>query len=233
MKLRKELITRVSHEFKTPLNLVYGASQMLTKYKNELTPEASRYIDIIEKGGERLNTLIEDLIDCSKLESKDLIIKWKIENLVEIIKDCVEELIYFANQRGILLNIEIPRELYLEIDRFRIEQVITNILSNAIKNTPTKGIINIILSDSDNFVDVIIKDTGIGLTEKEKQKLFKKFGKIERQRISLEINTEGSGLGLYLSNEIIKLHGGEIKVKSEGRNKGSTFTIRLQKNHEV
>ncbi len=230
-QLRKELITRVSHEFKTPLNLVYGASQILSKYKNEISSEGLKYIEIIEKGGERLNKLIEDLIDCSKIESQDLFIRRKTENLVEIVKERVEELIYFANQRGILLNIEIPKDLYLNIDKFRIEQVITNLLSNAIKNTPAKGIINIILHDSDNYVDLSIQDTGIGLTENEKQKLFKKFGKIERQGKSLGINTEGSGLGLYLSNEIIKLHGGQILVNSEGRNKGATFTIKLRKTH--
>ncbi len=229
-KLRKELITRVSHEFKTPLNLVYGALQMLNKYKNEINSEALRYIEIIEKGGERLNKIIEDLIDCSKIESQDLFIRRKTENLVEIVKERVEELIYFANERGILLNIEIPKDLYLNIDKFRIEQVITNLLSNAIKNTPARGIINIILYDSDKYVDLSIQDTGIGLTEKDKQKLFKKFGKIERQGKSLGINTEGSGLGLYLSNEIIKLHGGQILINSEGRNKGATFTIRLLKN---
>ena len=88
-------------------------------------------------------------------------------------------------------------------------------------------IISINLQKFADFIDIIIKDTGIGIIEDEKKKLFRKFGKIERYNQKEELNTEGVGLGLYISKEIVELHGGKIWVESDGRNKGSTFIVRL------
>ncbi|KKN21698.1 hypothetical protein LCGC14_0922780 [marine sediment metagenome] len=104
-----------------------------------------------------------------------------------------------------------------------------NILTNAIKFTPSKGEIFLQLLDNDDFIDILIKDSGIGFTEEEKKKLFTKFGKIERYGQNLDVDIEGVGLGLYLSNKIIHLHKGELILKSEGRNRGSVFIIRLYK----
>jgi signal transduction histidine kinase len=112
----------------------------------------------------------------------------------------------------------------------RIEQVITNLLTNAIKNTPKKGIIKINLEEKDDKVYFKIIDTGIGLTEKEMENLFLKFGKIERYGQKMDVDIEGSGLGLYISKEIIDMHGGQIWVESAGRGMGSTFYFKLFKN---
>ncbi|MFX1395337.1 MAG: sensor histidine kinase, partial [Promethearchaeota archaeon] len=101
--------------------------------------------------------------------------------------------------------------------------------SNAIKNTPVNGKITIKLYENGDYVDFSIKDSGIGLTNEEKEKIFKKFGKIERYGESIGIDTEGSGLGLFISKEIIEMHGGKIWAESEGRNKGSIFTVRFLK----
>ena len=119
--------------------------------------------------------------------------------------------------------------VYFKLDKHRFEQVFINILSNAIKNTPPHGQIFVILNETQDQIDVIIKDTGVGLTEDEKTKIFQKFGKIERYGMDLDVDIEGAGLGLYISREIVKLHGGEILVESEGRNKGCTFIVRLYK----
>ncbi|TFF69069.1 MAG: ATP-binding protein, partial [Promethearchaeota archaeon] len=108
--------------------------------------------------------------------------------------------------------------------------VITNLLSNAIKNTPPNGNIIIKLTESIDSFYFSIKDTGVGLSEEDMNKLFTKFGKIERYGQDLDVDIEGSGLGLYISKEVIDLHGGSIWVESEGRNKGCTFKIRFYKN---
>ena len=97
----------------------------------------------------------------------------------------------------------------------------------AVKNTPVNGNVFVKTFEYPDYTDIIIKDTGVGLTEKEIPLLFKKFGKIERYGKGLDVDIEGPGLGLYIAKEIIKLHKGEIQVKSKGRNKGSTFTIRI------
>ena len=135
-----------------------------------------------------------------------------------------------SKNRNLSIQTDLPNELYLEVDKLRINQVFTNILSNAIKNTPPNGKIDVISIDDGSFVDFAIKDTGVGLTEKEKKQIFKKFGKIERYGQQMDVEIGGTGLGLYISKEIVGLHGGQIFVESEGRDKGSIFTIRLPKN---
>ncbi len=85
------------------------------------------------------------------------------------------------------------------------------------------------MDETTDYIDIKVRDTGVGITEKEKEMLFQKFGKIERYGKDLDVDIEGTGLGLYISKEIVELHGGKILVKSEGRNKGATFTIRLFK----
>lgn len=230
-QMRKDIIIRVSHELKTPLNAIYGASQRLYEYlEKDFNSYLFKYVDIIKKGGNRLKQLISDIIDASKIDYNKMEIKREDENIVNIIKESIEELIYYANKRRIFLNVSFPKILVIEVDKIRIQQVVTNILSNAIKNTPPEGTINIKLLNYDDFVDLSIEDTGIGLTKEEKEQLFKRFGKIERYGRALGVDIEGSGLGLYISNEIVKLHNGRIIVESEGRHQGSKFTIRLYKN---
>jgi len=135
---------------------------------------------------------------------------------------------YLIKQRKLTLNLNIPDEIYLEIDKNRIGEVMTNLLSNAIKYTPPNGKISIELQKQDRWVILNVKDTGVGLTEKEMSVLFTRFGKIDRYNDGLEyIDIKGSGLGLYICKEILKLHGGQIWAESDGRNKGSTFMVKL------
>lgn len=133
-------------------------------------------------------------------------------------------------KRNLYLNLNINEDFYIKIDKTRIEQVIINLLTNAIKYTPPKGNISISLEIQNDFIDLKIKDNGIGFTADEKKKIFKKFGKIERYGKGMDIDTEGSGLGLYIAKEIVNAHKGIIWVDSNGRNKGSTFIIRLPTN---
>jgi len=229
-ELRKDIITRVSHELKTPMTSIYGAIQILTKLDlEEISEEAQKYVEIGHRGCLRLKELIDNLLDVSRLDAKKLELKLQKENLVEIIVDCVKDMKYLATNRQLKMILELPEEIYIDIDKLRFRQVLSNIILNAIKNTPKEGNIFITLDEKSDYTDIHIKDTGIGLTEKEKEKLFGKFGKIERYGMDLGVDIEGSGLGLYISKEIVDLHGGQILVESEGRNKGSTFTIRLFK----
>ncbi|MFX0080525.1 MAG: PAS domain S-box protein [Candidatus Hodarchaeota archaeon] len=227
-KMRKDIITRVSHELKTPLTSIYGASQILLKhFEGEIDDEVLKFIEIFHRGALRLKKLVENLIDASRIESGKLELNIKTNDLVIITKECVEEMSYLLNSRKLNVKLNLPEKLELNVDKIRLQQVITNLLSNAIKNTPQGGIIYINISDNHDFIDIQIRDKGIGITEKEKGLLFEKFGKMERYGMDLGVDIEGSGLGLYISKEIVELHGGQILVKSEGRNKGSTFTIRL------
>ena len=229
-EFKSELIMRASHELKTPLSSIYAASQILLKnFKDEFGEKALEFIEMIYRGGQKLKQLIENLLDVSRVESGKLDLDLQNENLVEIINNCVSDLKYWADKKNINVNVEFPEEIILKIDRIRIEQVIINLLSNAIKFTPPKGNISIRSNVSDQWVEISIKDTGIGLTKKEKGILFQKFGKIQRESNEIDVEIEGSGLGLYISKEVVELHNGKIYVESKGRNKGSTFTIKLPK----
>ncbi|NVM19394.1 MAG: PAS domain S-box protein [Candidatus Lokiarchaeota archaeon] len=228
--LRRDLITRVSHELKTPITSIYGAIQILLKiHIKELSTEMLKYVEMGHRGCLRLKELVDNLLDVSRLDAKKFQLELQKENLVEIIIDCANDMKYLSSNRQLIMDLDLPSESYLNIDKLRFRQVLTNIISNAIKNTPKEGKISINLAKKEDYIDIQIKDTGVGFTVKEKEKLFEKFGKIERYGMDLDVDIEGSGLGLFISKEIIELHGGQIFVESEGRNKGSTFTIRLFK----
>ena len=227
-QFRLDLVRRTSHELKTPLISLFSSSQhLLNSYKDEMSSDILKFIKIINRGSKRLKQLIDNLLDAYNIESKGLKLKIEKINLVKSIKNCANDLIFSLEERDLYLKEDLEDDFYIEVDKARIEQVILNILSNAIKNTPPKGIIYITLKHDKNYVDIIIEDTGIGLTEEEKQRLFKRFEKIERNSTEYNIDTEGSGLGLFISKEIVELHNGKILIESEGRNMGSKFIIHL------
>ncbi|MFX1344057.1 MAG: PAS domain S-box protein [Promethearchaeota archaeon] len=231
--LRKELITRASHELRTPLTTIYGTSQILLKSNKEAPiKNIWPYLEINYSGSKRLKELVDNLLNAVLLDNKRLMIAASNENLTKVIQECIKELKYQANSREITIIENLPPEYYFTIDKLKFEQVIINIISNAIKNTPPYGKIFVSLNDSPNNLDIVIQDTGIGITKEEKKILFEKFGKIERYGKNLEVDIEGAGLGLYISKEIIELHGGQIFVESEGRDKGTKFIIRLNKKKE-
>jgi len=233
-QMKIDLINRISHELKTPLNAIFGSIQLLLE-DLEKDSDKDRYKlgKLIYKGGERLKQIVFDLIESSKFELKRIKLKKKKEDLNVILKDCIEELIFLSNKRKIFVSADLGDVKYLNVDRIRIEQVIFNIISNAIKNTQAGGRIFVKVNDNREYLDISIKDTGIGITDEEKDKLFTKFGKIERYGKGLDVDIDGWGLGLFLSKEIVLLHGGEIIVKSEGRNKGAEFIIRLFKTEQI
>jgi PAS domain S-box-containing protein len=228
--LRKELITRISHELRTPLTSMYAASQILLRSNKEDSIEkVLPYIEISHHGSIRLKELIDNLLDASRIENGKLELRYSTEIINAIIHDCVKELNYLADNRQVTINMNLTTDVSFKLDKHRFSQVLINILSNAIKNTPPNGMVFIMLNETDDYVDIIIKDTGVGLTQEEKAKLFQKFGKIERFGMNLGVDIEGAGLGLYISKEIVELHDGQILIESEGRHKGSSFIIRLNK----
>ncbi|MHA1669718.1 MAG: PAS domain S-box protein [Promethearchaeota archaeon] len=230
-KIRKNLISRVSHELKTPLVSINGGAELLLKvYNKDFSSEALEILELIEKGGKRLKHLVESLVDISKNDYGKFELEINSEDLSEIISECSREITYLLRNRKINLNLLIPDSLYMKLDRIRIEQVVINLLSNAIKNSPPNGEVNIILkkNENSNWVDFIVSDNGIGFTKEEMNSLFTRFGKIERYGEGFEyLDIQGSGLGLFIVKEIVNLHGGVIEAFSDGRSKGAKFIVRL------
>ena len=228
--VNKEIILRVSHELQTPIASMDLALQLLLEnYKDQLSNDVVNLIEIIQRGERRLRSLIDNVIDASKVELGKIELSVQKENLVEVIDECIETIYFMAEKRQISIIKKLPENSYLNFDKLRIEQVILNLLSNAIKYTPSSGNIFVKLIENEHYIDLSIKDTGIGLTEEEQEMLFKKFGKIERGNLTHNLINEGTGLGLYISRELVNLHNFNLSVNSEGRNKGSTFTIKMHK----
>lgn len=226
--IKTEFVSRASHELKTPLTSILSTSRLLNDlYQDKFDERAHMFVDIIIKGGERLERIIKDLLDVTNISFEGLKIEKQQVNVREILNECVNGMQILAKERDLRINIDINEDIFINVDRTRIEQVITNLLSNSIKNTPPYGEISIILKKNLERISILIKDTGVGFISDEISKIFKKFGKIERYGQGMDIVSEGSGLGLYISKEIIEMHGGDINVYSKGRNKGSTFTISL------
>jgi len=228
-QIRKDLISRVSHELKTPLVSVCGGSELLLKnFKGNMEDEELELLEIIKKGGKRLKHLIENLLDITRIEYNKFKLEKEEDDLSEIIKEISNEMKHLIKERKLILNLEQPDSLYLYVDRIRIEQVILNLLLNAIKNTPPMGNITLKLQKKEDWAEFSVSDTGVGLTKEEMNIIFTRFGKIERYGQGLEyIDIQGSGLGLFISKEIVDLHSGYIRAESEGRNKGSTFIVQL------
>ncbi len=228
-QIRKDLISRVSHELKTPLVSVCGAAELLLDlYIHQFKDDTKELIKMIEKGGKRLKYLVDNLVDITRIEYKKFELEKNKNDINQLIRDCVKEMMYIIKKRELNFELDLLEDLFLEFDKVRIEQVILNLLSNAIKNSPPNSKILVKSLRKENHVEISIRDTGIGLTKEEMDKLFTRFGKIERYGNGLEyVDIQGTGLGLFISKEIIDLHGGNIRAESEGRNKGSTFIVKL------
>ena len=228
-KLRKNLISRVSHELKTPLVSVTGGSELLlTIHGGKLSKDELEIVELIKKGGKRLKHLVDNLIDISRIEYDKFHLMKEQNDLSAIIREISHELLYLIRERNIKLKLAIPDSFQIKVDKVRIEQVIVNLLTNAIKNTPPNGEILVKLKRNEDSAELSISDTGIGISKEEMDMLFTRFGKLERYGEGYEyIDIQGSGLGLYISKEIVDSHKGEIRAESAGRNKGSTFVVKL------
>jgi PAS domain S-box-containing protein len=227
-KLKTELLSRTSHELKTPLISIKGFTELLlTLHKSKLDPETISILDEIKEGSKRLEKIINLLLESAKLEAGQLELKKAKEDLTFLINFCVKELKGLATLRNQSILFDPNKKVEIMFDKERIYEVISNLLLNAVKYTPPGGRISIQTSINGNECIVSIKDNGIGFTEEEKKQVFKQFGKIERYGQGWDVAIEGTGLGLYITKKLVELHGGKIWLTSEGRNKGTTFNFSI------
>ena len=227
-KLKSDLFSRTSHELKTPLISIKGFTELLLKlHSDKLDEDVISILEEIRNGSKRLEDYINSLVESSQLDQGLLKLKTEKEDLTFLINFCVKQLQAIASLREQKITVNIKEKLFTVFDKEKIYEVITNLIINAVKYTPVGGQITIDSKQVDGHYVTSIKDTGIGLTQKEIGQLFTQFGKIERYGQGWDVGSEGTGLGLYISKELIMLHEGKIWVESEGRNKGSTFFFSL------
>jgi PAS domain S-box-containing protein len=224
-KLKSEFISNVSHELRTPLASIVGFAETILS-DTDLPQETVReFIDIILTEGRRLAKLINDLLDFSKLDSAEEELHKSSVNIVDVLNMVLSTFEKALNDKNIVLSKNFPEEsIIINADKERIAKVFSNLISNAVKFTGNGGRINLMIQDYGKEIEVAVSDTGIGISEKELPSLFQKFSKVQKPGQLIG----GAGFGLVTVKQIIDLHKGFIKVKSE-TNKGTTFIIRLPK----
>lgn len=229
-ELKSQFVSNISHELRTPLIAIRNSIEiMLSKRSGPLTEEQARFLVIADNNLKRLGSLIDDMLDLSKVEAKKADLKPEPTDIEKLVNDVCDSLDPMAGKKAIPIVRNIQHGIrVIDIDRKRITQVLNNLIGNAIKFTPEKGTItvsvNITRADDRDMLFVSVADTGIGISNEDIPKLFGKFQQLGRDRSSGHVS--GTGLGLYISKELITLHGGMIWVKSE-RGKGSTFVFKV------
>jgi PAS domain S-box-containing protein len=229
-KIKNDFITMAAHELKTPLISISGYTDyILMKHRNQLNPEITTDLLTVQRNVNRLEVLMDQLLDVLKIDENELKLQKGQINVSKIINDCLDELSYLINEKCLEIILNIEPDIIINADPNRIFTVLTNLISNAIKFTPDYGWIEINgKKETDQYV-FEIKDNGIGLVGDEFERLFKKFERIKPPIINdhVSIKDSGTGLGLYITKGIITAHGGKIWASSEGENKGSTFSFTL------
>ncbi len=223
-KLKSRFFANISHEFRTPLTLILDPIRELMEKQDD--PKDKQVLDIAHRNANRLLVLINQLLDLSKLEAGKMELEVQEQNFAALLKGIAMSFESLAESRHIRLKVESTAdEIPLFVDSDKMEKVFYNLLSNAFKFTPEQGEISVLLTAKDKTVEIQIRDTGIGIPESRLPHIFDRFYQVDSSESRAQ---EGTGIGLAMVKELIKLHGGNISVESiEG--KGSTFQIELLK----
>jgi two-component system, OmpR family, phosphate regulon sensor histidine kinase PhoR len=225
-QMRKDFVANVSHELKTPVTSIKGFSETLIDgaMHNQDTLEA--FLSIINKESNRMQSLIQDLLDFSKIEQQEFKLNIQDFDLYDLIKEVITMLNKKAKSKDIGLELEFNREeLYIQGDHDRLKQVLINIISNAILYTPPQGSVKVSLFEYERTVKIHVKDTGVGIEQEEIPRIFERFYRVDRARSR---DSGGTGLGLAIVKHLVEAHHGNITVKST-LGKGSEFIIELHK----
>ncbi|MEK3990838.1 sensor histidine kinase [Robertmurraya sp. FSL R5-0851] len=219
---KKEFLEDVSHELRTPISYVKGYSEALKAGLAKTSQDQERYLALIHREAKRMERLVGDLLDLSRLDAEDFRLEMCPLPLAQLVEDCLEKYRPSLQQKGLLLNTELDPDIIVNADEGRIEQVIQNIVDNAINYTE-RGRITVLLSKHEKGCILSIKDTGIGIPREDIQRVTQRFFRVNKARTRSD---GGTGLGLAISNKLIKLHGGELEIKSN-LGKGTCISIIL------
>lgn len=228
-KVRSEFVANVSHELKTPVAAVKGFAETLLAGAMNDPAIAKQFLQIIYDESERLNRLIGDILELSKIESKRIPLQFSPVHLNSFLSKTIEMLQTEAEKKSIRLTLEASEELYLEADEDRLGQIMINLLSNGINYTPEGGKVKVramsVPGDQQETerIRIEITDTGIGIPKKDLPRIFERFYRVDKARSR---SSGGTGLGLSIVKHLVELHKGVIRVESD-LGSGSRFTIEL------
>ncbi len=226
-RLRTEFFANLSHEFRTPLNIILSSNKLLhdAAKRGEIPKEyALKYLDSSKRNCYRLLRLINNIIDSTKIDAGFFHLDFRCWDIVDIVEEITQSIVDYSEVKGITIVFDTDVEEKLMLcDVDSIERIILNLLSNAIKFTDYGGSVMVNVSDKDDFVEILVKDSGIGIAEEQLTLIFERFKQVDK---SLTRRQEGSGIGLSLVKSLVEMHGGTIEVSST-LGEGTCFFIRL------
>jgi signal transduction histidine kinase/DNA-binding response OmpR family regulator len=226
-KIKSRFFANISHEFRTPLSLILGP---LEKKLAQPSMEDRREVEVMHRSAARLLTLVNQLLDLSKLEDGSLTLRASEQDLSKVVSIIASQFASMAEARGIHFAVNSTQCILAFVDTDKLTKVISNLLSNAFKFTPSSGYITILvkkgepdLKYTEGYAEILVTDTGIGIEEEHLPKIFNRFYQVDN---SVTRDYEGSGIGLSLTKELVELHHGDISATSQP-GCGSSFVVRL------
>jgi signal transduction histidine kinase len=222
-RLRDAFVAAVSHELRTPLTSISGFLELLTDEEHVLGPAGRRYVDVIRRGNARLCRIVEDLLLVAEIEAERLELQLAPTDLAELAADTVGDALPTAAENGIELSLDVTGRLPLEADAARLRQVLDNLISNALKFTPSGGSVTVSAANADGSLRIEVIDTGIGVPQDELGQLFSRF---YRASSAKRRAIPGTGLGLVIARAIVEAHAGTISLEPH-ETKGTRVTVTL------
>lgn len=228
-KLITEFLSNISHELKTPLNVIFTAVQLLGFYEKDINKDLDyekqdKYLKLIKQNCYRLMKLINNLLDTTKLDSGYLKLNLVNYNIISLIEEITLSVTSYAESKGINIifdtNVE---EKIIAVDPDKIERIILNLLSNSIKFTNPGGNVFVNIKDCGDYVYIHVKDTGVGIPSDKLESIFERFFQVDK---TLKKNNEGTGIGLHLVKSFVEMHKGDVTINSE-LGKGTEFIIKF------
>ncbi len=223
-RAKSDFLANMSHELRTPLNAIIGFAEILRdELVGPINDDQKECVNDIHISGQHLLEMINDILDLSKIEAGKMFLQLEEFAIVDAVEEVNTIISSLALQKDIQLTLSCPQSAVIEADRVKIKQIFYNLLSNAVKFTPDGGKVTTNLEITPTTLQVEVIDTGIGIAEEDQMKLFASFTQIDTSKSR---RFGGTGLGLALTQRLIELHGGEIRVTSE-EGKGSTFSFSI------
>jgi signal transduction histidine kinase len=222
-RAKEEFVATVSHELRTPLAAIKGYAELLEDDVSSLGEETVQFLSVVQRNAERLTRLVDDLLLLQRSDTQGIELEWASVELEEIVRHSIERVEPAASRKSIGIGFESDGTHVVPGDAMRLGQVLDNLLSNAVKFTPDHGAVTVRLERSNGVCTVEVEDTGLGIPEDERGRVFERFF---RSRDAVARSIPGTGLGLVVSRRIAEAHGGGLELV-DGNGSGTTFRLLL------
>ncbi|WP_096153014.1 MULTISPECIES: two-component system histidine kinase PnpS [Bacillus] len=229
-QMRKDFVANVSHELKTPITSIKGFSETLLDGAMNDKDTLEHFLSIILKESDRLQTLIQDLLDLSKMEKQGFPLNIQVLDIHELLEEVIVMLSGKAKNKEINLNLvkKDSPPLFIKADSARLKQIFINLVNNALAYTSINGTVSVKVTEDRENIVVEVSDTGIGISEEELPRIFERFYRVDKARSR---NSGGTGLGLAIVKHLVEAHHGQVSVRSKV-NEGTTFVVKLLKKNK-